>query len=101
MDNDKLSININIGERIYPISITRSDSKREQIIRKAAQTVNDSISQYKSKGYKGKDEQDYLSMVLISFAVKLMELENNEDISPIINELKKINFELENFLEKE
>ncbi|MCK9256240.1 MAG: cell division protein ZapA [Bacteroidales bacterium] len=101
MSKDKLTININIGERIYPINIARTDNKREELIRKSAQSINDALFQYKNKGYKGKDEQDYMAMVLISFAVKLLEMEEKEDISPIINELKKVNFEIENFLERE
>ncbi len=101
MEDNKLIININIGERIYPISIDRGDSRREELIRKASQSINDTLLQYKNKGYRNKDDQDYLAMTVIMFAVKLMENENKEDLSPIINELKKINFELEEVLERE
>ncbi len=101
MEDNKLIINISIGERIYPISIDRGDSRREELIRKASQSINDTLLQYKSKGYRNKDDQDYLAMTVIMFAVKLMENENKEDLSPIINELKKINFELEDILDKE
>jgi len=101
MEDDKLIININIGERMYPISIERGDSRREELIRKASQSINDTLLQYKRKGYRNKDDQDYLAMTVIMFAVKLMEHENKEDISPIINELKKINFALEEVIDKE
>lgn len=101
MEDNKLIINIGIGERNYPISIERGDSRREELIRKASQSINDTLLQYKKRGYKNKDDQDYLAMTLIMFAVKLMENENKEDLSPVINELKKINFELEEILEKE
>lgn len=101
MNNEKLKININIGERTYPINILRADSKREELIRKAAQLINDELFQYKSRGYKNRDEQDYMAMVLISISVRLMEMEDCEDVSPVINELKKINFTIEDFLEKE
>lgn len=100
MDN-KLIININIGERTYPISINRGDTKREELIRKASQSINETLLQYKKRGYKYKDDQDYLAMTVIMFAVKMMENEENEDIAPIINEIKKINFELEEVLSKE
>jgi hypothetical protein len=98
---DKLIINIGIGDRIYPISINRGDSKREELIRKASQSINETLLQYKKKGYKNKDDQDYLAMTVIMFAVKMMENEENEDISPIINEIRKINFALEEVLTKE
>jgi cell division protein ZapA len=101
MEDNKLIINISIGERMYPISIERSDTRREELIRKASQSINDTLLQYKKRGYKNKDDQDYLAMTVIMFAVKLLENESKEDISPIINELKKVNFELEEVLTKE
>ncbi len=99
--DEKLIINISIGERVYPISIDRGDNKREELIRKASQSINDTLLQYKKRGYKNKDDQDYLAMTLIMFAVKLIESEEKEDIAPIINELKKLNFALEEVLDKE
>ena len=99
--DDKLIININIGERIYPISIDRQDNKREELIRKASDSINDTLLQFKKRGYKNKDNQDYLAMTLIMYAVKLMENEEKENIAPVINELKKINFTLEEVLDKE
>ena len=99
--DDKLIININIGERTYPISINRGDSKREELIRKASQSINETLLQYKKRGYKNKDDQDYLAMTVIMFAVKMMENEEKEDLAPIINEIKKINFALEEVLSKE
>ncbi|MDD3741137.1 MAG: cell division protein ZapA [Bacteroidales bacterium] len=101
MEDNKLIINISIGERMYPISIERGDTRREELIRKASQSINDTLLQYKKRGYKNKDDQDYLAMTVIMFAVKLLENESKEDISPIINELKKVNFELEEILTKE
>ncbi len=101
MDENKLVINITVGERIYPINIDRQDSKREELLRKASDSINDTLLQFKQKGYKNRDNQDYLAMTLIMYAVKLMENEEKEDVSPIINELKKINFTLEEAIEKE
>jgi hypothetical protein len=99
--DDNLIININIGERIYPISIGRNDSKKEEIIRKASDTINDTLLRFKQRAYKGKDDQDYLAMTVLTFAVRLMENEEKENIAPIINELKKINFIIEEVLDKE
>ena len=99
--DEKLIINISIGERVYPISIDRRDTHKEEIIRKAAQSINDAFNQYKSHGYKSKDDQDYLAMTLIMFAVKMIETADKENFSPMINVLKKMNFELEEILEKE
>lgn len=99
-EKNKLVINIVIEGRNYPIRIDREDdSQREWLIRNAAAEVNSFLLEQKQKGYKNKDEQDYLSMALIKYAVRVAELENNNFKIAIINELKQINFELEDFLE--
>ena len=56
--DDKLSININIADRMYPLRIDRKD---EENIRKAAKIINDKVVQYKQK-YASKDLQDWLAM---------------------------------------
>ncbi|MBN2776402.1 MAG: cell division protein ZapA [Bacteroidales bacterium] len=99
--DDKLIIHINIAERAYPISIKRGDSKREELVRKASQSINDSIMAYKKQGFKNKDDQDYLAMTVMTFVVKMMENEEKEDVAPIINEIKKLNFSLEEAITKE
>lgn len=99
--DDKLIIHINIAERAYPISIKRGDSKREELVRKASQSINDSIMAYKKQGFKNKDDQDYLAMTVMTFVVKIMENEEKEDVAPIINEIKKLNFSLEEAITKE
>lgn len=93
--NEKLTITIKIGERQYPISINRGDVEREELIRKAANLINDSLINYKQKAYKNKDDQDYLAMTAIRFAVSALENENKEEISPIINELKVLNYNIQ------
>lgn len=97
---DKLTITINIGERQYPISIKRGDSEREELIRKAADLINDSLINYKKKAYKNKDDQDYLAMTAIKFAVSSLENENKEEISPLVKELKILNYNVQEAIEK-
>lgn len=99
--DEKFNITIKIGDREYPVSINRNDSSKEEIIRKAAQRINDSLDFYRSKGFKNKDEQDYMALSLITFVVKLMEMESRENLAPVINDLKKINFKIEEVLNKE
>ena len=40
--DDKLSINVNIAERMYPLRVDRKD---EESIRKAAKIINDKVIQ--------------------------------------------------------
>mgnify|MGYP006275458271 FL=1 len=58
-----IPINIVIGDRSYRIKIEASE---EETVRKMAKKLNDQLAAYKSQ-YAGKDMQDYLAMVLLSF----------------------------------
>jgi len=91
---DKLSIKINIADRYYPLKI---DSKDEEKIRRAAKLINEKILQYKQK-YIDKDIQDFLAMAALQFVTKTIEVDQNENNSQIIEELKILNEELEEFL---
>lgn len=61
-----IPIHLLVGDRTYRIKIEEKD---EEAVRKMAKTLNDQISQFKSK-YAGKDMQDYLAMVLLSTVVQ-------------------------------
>ncbi|MFA8436141.1 MAG: cell division protein ZapA [Marinifilaceae bacterium] len=94
---EKLSIKINVADRYYPLKIERD---QEENIRKAAKMINDKILQYKQK-YKDKDIQDFLAMASLQFVIKVIEGENRRDVSPILNQLKELDQELAEFIEKE
>jgi cell division protein ZapA (FtsZ GTPase activity inhibitor) len=67
---------ITIAGRVYPLSV-----REEEIIvvREAAEIVNNKINEVR-KTYDGKDNQDYLAMVLMNFAVELL---NNQQAGAI------------------
>ncbi len=92
--SEKQSININIAERYYPLTVDRKDEER---IRKAAKIINDKILQYKQI-YKDKDIQDFLAMVTLQFTTKYLESEELLDQNPVTEKIKNINEELEEFL---
>jgi cell division protein ZapA (FtsZ GTPase activity inhibitor) len=91
---DKLSIRINIAERYYPLKVSRDEEER---IRKAAKLINDKLLLYKQT-YTGKESQDFMAMVSLDFASKLLELEEKLDESPIINELVSMNEDIVEYL---
>lgn len=66
-----IPINIVIGDRSYRIKI---EAAEEETVRKMAKRLNDQLATYKSQ-YAGKDMQDYLAMVLLSFVSE----QNNKD----------------------
>ncbi len=95
--DDKLSININIADRLYPLRI---DRKEEESIRRAAKIINDKVVQYKQR-YPSKDIQDCLSMATLQFVIQKFDSEKQIENSPVVEELEHLNDFLAEFLEKE
>ena len=63
---EKLSIKLNIANRIYPMKIERSS---EQSIREAVKKIDHRLKFYE-ENYAIKDKQDLLAMCLIEYASK-------------------------------
>jgi len=98
MMEEKLSIKVNVADRYYPLKIERKD---EEKIRRAARLINDKVLQYKQR-YTDKDIQDFLAMAALQFVIKITEQEEkNDNISPIFEDLKILNEELEEFINGE
>ena len=94
MEDNKLSIRINVAERLYPLRIVMQDEER---LRRAARMINDKLSQYKQR-YVDRDLQDALAITALQFVVRLIELEEKHDVSPVINDLMALDKELEDYL---
>ena len=84
---EKLSIRVNIADRYYPLKIERDDEER---IRRAAKMINDKVFQYKTK-YADKDIQDFLAMAGLQFVIRLIEMEDKNGETPILEKLQKLN----------
>ena len=94
--DDKLSIKVNVAERYYPLRIERED---EEKIRRAARMINEKVLQYKQK-YIDKDTQDFVAMAALQFVIKLIESENQADLTPMEETLREMSDELESFIQK-
>jgi len=94
---DKLSIQVNVADRYYPLKIDRRDEER---IRKAAKMINDKVLQYKQR-YTEKDVQDFLAMAALQYVIKYIELEDNRNIQPMLEELEVLQAELSDYLDGE
>ncbi|MCG8698857.1 MAG: cell division protein ZapA [Bacteroidales bacterium] len=94
---DKLSIRVNIAERYYPLKIKRED---EEKVRKAAKLINERVLQYKQR-YTDKEVQDFLAMTALQLVSQLVDLENQQDVNPLVENLKELNEELEEYLKEE
>jgi cell division protein ZapA (FtsZ GTPase activity inhibitor) len=95
--DEKLSIRVNVADRFYPLKIDRN---QEEVIRKAAKMINEKVLQYKQR-YKDKDTQDFLAMASLQYVIKVIEAENKTDVSPVLEEIRAMEQELREFLDKE
>ncbi len=95
--DDKLSIKVNLAERYYPLKIDRDD---EEKVRRAARLINEKVLQYKQK-YADKDTQDFLAMAALQFVIKVIETEDQVDMTPFEEKVKEISENLDEFLKKE
>lgn len=91
---EKLSINIRIDGRNYPLKV---DKENEEKYRKAGKIINDIVLQYRQK-YVNSDSQDFIAMAAFQFVVKNLELEEKADQSPLFDGLKKLDEELNDYL---
>jgi len=91
---EKLSINIRIDGRNYPLKV---DRENEEKYRKAAKIINDTVLQYRQK-YLTSDSQDVLAMTVFQFVLKTIDLEEKVDRSPLFDEFKRLDEELGDYL---
>lgn len=87
--SNTVTINIILGDRTYRIKI---EDKDEQKVREKAKKLNDQLIQYK-KQYAGKDMQDYLAMVLLSYVLEQKKedvVNENAEIEPIFDRIEAI-----------
>ena len=92
----QLSIKVNIAGRTYPLTIERSE---EEMIRKAADNINESIKDLK-ENYAVKDMQDLLAMTALQLSTKSNTISKEVEDDKVANELKTLDKELSDFLEK-
>lgn len=93
MDDSKLSVRINIADRIYPLRIARHN---EEKLRKAARMINEDLAQYKD--YTDRDTQDRLAISALQFVIRLIDAEERKQDSPVIDDLIKLDKELASYL---
>ncbi|MEY3541866.1 MAG: hypothetical protein RLZZ204_678 [Bacteroidota bacterium] len=77
--SNTIAINLILGDRTYRIKIENTD---EEKVREKAKKLNDQLTQFK-KQYAGKDMQDYLAMVLLSYVLEQKTEEKGQEIQEI------------------
>jgi cell division protein ZapA len=81
--SDYIKIKLNIGDRLYPLTIERS---QEIFFRDAVKKIESSLKKLE-ENYSVRDKQDLLAMTCIQFGAKLQQnLSNNNKIDEEIDE---------------
>ena len=81
--SDYIKIKLNIGDRLYPLTIERS---QEIFFRDAVKKIESSFKKLE-ENYSVRDKQDLLAMTCIQFAAKLQQnLSTNNKIDKEIDE---------------
>ena len=81
--SDYIKIKLNIGDRLYPLTIERS---QEIFFRDAVKKIESSLKKLE-ENYSVRDKQDLLAMTCIQYAAKLQQnLSNNNKIDEEIDQ---------------
>ncbi|MDD2799611.1 MAG: cell division protein ZapA [Bacteroidales bacterium] len=96
--SDKLTINLAIAGKNHPISFAKED---EELIRKAAKMVGELTSNYQRK-YEDSDLEmkDFFSFTAFQFAFEYLKLAEQKGENPLLDTLKVLDADLEQFLKE-
>lgn len=84
--DQKFSVKVNIADKVYPLKLTSSE---EEVVRKAAEMINEKIVDYKSQ-YQLDEKADLLSICLLEFVSELVVLRSKSKKTDIQIQ-KKVN----------
>jgi cell division protein ZapA (FtsZ GTPase activity inhibitor) len=95
---ENLSININLGNRTYPLTIK---AEQEELMRRAAKLINDRMKVYE-ENYAVKDKQDLIAMCALEFAVKSLETDSKRAMmdESVTEQLEEMESFLSEYLSK-
>ncbi|MBR1889015.1 MAG: cell division protein ZapA [Alloprevotella sp.] len=98
MDNskEKLPIHIMIGRENYAFTVERTE---EATFRNAARIINERLANYEQK-YPGQSYEKYLSITLLDFAIFNLRLEANKDVEPVIESVKQLTAQIQDYIQK-
>lgn len=96
MDEEFL-INIMIAGKKYPLTIKRQE---EEMVRAAAEQINNKILQYRQHFAVEVDTKDLLAMVAFQLSLCNLELERRNDTSPFTEKIQELTRDVEECLNK-
>lgn len=92
----KQAITLKIAGKRYPFNI---ESGKEEVYRLAEREVNSYIALIKQQNIKGWNEQDYLAMAALKFAIANVGMRQNRELdNEDLEQLEKIGSEIDAYL---
>jgi len=96
VDNKKFRINIKIDGKSYPLTINIEDEERYRL---AAKRVNEIMRKYREQ-FGEQDSKDILAMAAFQIALSNTEMQQRNDKTLFIEELKNLNDDISDFLKE-
>lgn len=86
MNQEKININLHIGEKTYPMKIRREDESK---FRKASRLAQDKYKKYKET-YESLSVEDLMAMTILDISKNNIDLEEKKEHSSFFLELSDI-----------
>lgn len=96
MDKKNFRINIKIDGKSYPLTINVEDEERYRL---AAKRVNEIMRKYREQ-FGEQDSKDILAMTAFQIALSNTEMNQRNDKTLFIEELKNLNDDISDFLKE-
>ncbi len=93
---DKLSINIKIASRIYPLTINREEEEKYRL---AAKLFNEVVNTYR-KNFSKSDTQDILAMAAFQFVLERVEADKQSENESLLEVIKDVKDDIDDFLKE-
>ena len=96
------SITVNIANRSYPLKV---NTQNESFVRNAAKLINERIAknktQFETMSQTGRvlDDQDMLAIAALYFVVELLNKDNKEDQSQLLEAIQSLDKQLGEYIE--
>lgn len=94
--SEKIVIELMIGSQLERISVPRD---QEGFFRRAAKNINEKLQKYQSR-YPNQGNEKYMSIALLDFAVKVLQIEDSNDTKPYTKSINLLTAEIEQALGK-
>lgn len=95
--DDKWKINLSMADATYPVWIKPED---EEIVRKAAQQINDMLMEYREKWPNVKKER-IITMVAYRFSLESLLEKQRNDTTPYTEKITELTKTLEEYFKQE